>query len=189
MILSSYPKRLQVLLENWPESQIKNAVDEIKKVISINSSIYLMGNGGSASTASHFATDLGVGSINRSNPVKIISLTDNNAVLTASGNDYGYEEIFARQIRLLCNSSDLIWAISASGNSQNIINGILEAKKIGCRTVGMTSFDGGKLRNLVDVSIHIETDHGENGPAEDTHSMICHCITEFVRSMKIDTHD
>jgi D-sedoheptulose 7-phosphate isomerase len=189
VIISLYPKRLQQLLENWPENQINNALEEIKRTILSNSTIYLIGNGGSASTASHFATDLGVGSINRSNPVKCISLTENNAALTASANDYGYEDIFARQIRLLCEPSDLIWSISASGNSKNIIKGILEAKEIGCRTVGMTSFNGGELKNLVDVPIHVETELGEYGPAEDMHSIICHCITEVVRSMKIEAHE
>jgi D-sedoheptulose 7-phosphate isomerase len=89
--------------------------------------------------------------------------------------------VFARQIELLCNKNDIVLAISASGNSENLILGAKAARKRGCTTIGMTAFDGGLLRNLVDISIHVETEVGEYGPAEDVHSMIGHCVTELVR--------
>jgi D-sedoheptulose 7-phosphate isomerase len=143
--------------------------------------IYVIGNGGSASTSSHIVTDLGVGSLGKQNPIRAISLTDNSSVITATANDYSYAQIFERQIRLLCQEGDLVLAISASGNSVNLISAVKIAKELGCITVGMTGFDGGLLKKIVDISVHIQTAIGDYGPAEDLHMMFGHSITELIR--------
>jgi D-sedoheptulose 7-phosphate isomerase len=168
-------------LVQWPDSEIRTAVKILRKTILQNSRIYLMGNGGSASTASHFATDLGVGSLNRGNPLKAFSLADNSAIITATGNDHKFEEIFSRQIRLMCEPEDVVFVISASGNSRNLVLAIEQAKKIGCQTIALTAFNGGRIAKMVDCNIHIDTPIGDYGISEDIHSMICHCIAELNR--------
>lgn len=181
MVLDSYPQRISKLLEKWPTKEISQAVGLIHAANLSGYFVYLIGNGGSAATASHLATDLGVGSLNKKNPIRAVSLTDNNAVVTASANDFGYEQIFVRQIDLLVRKGDVLMAISASGNSKNLIEGVEKAKELGCTTIGMTAFDGGSLRQIVDLSLHIDTNFGEYGPAEDLHAMISHCIAEQIR--------
>jgi len=181
VLLDSYPQRISKLIEKWPTKEISKAAELIHAANLSGLSLYLIGNGGSAATASHFATDLGVGSLNKANPIRAVSLTDNNAVVTASANDFGYEQIFARQIDLLARKGDVLIAISASGNSKNLILGVEKAKELGCITIGMTAFDGGALRQIVDLSLHINTNFGEYGPAEDLHAMMSHSITEQIR--------
>jgi len=176
-----YSQRIVTLLENWPSKQIFQAAELIHGANLLGHTLYSIGNGGSAATASHLATDLGVGSLNKKNPIRAVSLTDNNAVLTASANDFGYEQIFVRQIDLLARKGDVLLAISASGNSKNLILGVEKAKELGCTTIGMTAFDGGALRQIVDLSLHINTNFGEYGPAEDLHAMMSHSITEQIR--------
>lgn len=177
----SYHQRVLKLLEKWPAEAISQAVNLIHDAALSGNFIYLIGNGGSAATASHLATDLGVGSLKKKHPVRAISLTDNNAVVTASANDFGYEQIFSRQIQLLACEGDVVIAISASGNSKNLIRGVERAREMGCKAIGMTAFNGGDLKPLVDISLHIETAIGEYGPAEDIHSMMSHSISEQIR--------
>ena len=183
MRVAPYQARVIKALSNWPDSAIRVAVGMLRETVLSKSRIYLIGNGGSASTASHFATDLGVGSLERGNPLRVTSLTDNSAVITATGNDHNFEEIFSRQILLLCQPQDVVWAISASGNSKNLILAIEKARQIGCKTVAVTAFDGGQLARMVDCSIHVETTLGDYGIAEDIHSMICHAIAELNRTI------
>lgn len=177
----SYVNRVIDLLQKWPILEIEKVVEELILTIESKKRLFLIGNGGSAATASHMATDLGVGSLKWSTPANVIALVDNSAVLTATANDYGYQEVFSRQLKVLATQGDVILAISASGNSQNLISAVRTAKEIGCKSIGVTAFGGGTLREIVDFSIHIETQDNEYGPAEDIHSMIGHCITELIR--------
>jgi D-sedoheptulose 7-phosphate isomerase len=142
--------------------------------------IYFIGNGGSAATASHFANDIAIGTRSFKKPFRVISLCDNQAVLTAIGNDNGYENIFYEQLQVLLKKGDVVVAISASGNSPNVIKGISYAKEVGATTVGLTAFDGGKLRKLADCSVHIPTLKGEYGPAEDGHMIIDHLVGNYL---------
>ena len=104
-----------------------------------------MGNGGSAATASHFANDLAFGTNDYDKPFKVMSITDNVPVLTALGNDYGYEEIFVRQLRVYGKKGDVLVGISASGNSPNLLTAFEYAGASGIKTVALTAFDGGKM--------------------------------------------
>ncbi|MDO8732891.1 MAG: SIS domain-containing protein [Actinomycetota bacterium] len=143
--------------------------------------VLIIGNGGSASTASHMATDLGVGSDLLVPHLRAISLTDNQAVITATGNDRSFDEIYARQVRLLGRKGDVLIAISASGNSPNIVQAVADAKALGLVTVGITAFDGGQVREMSDLSIHVQTAKGDYGPAEDAHMMINHMVAQLLR--------
>jgi len=142
-----------------------------------DSRIFFIGNGGSASTASHWVNDL---TRWRDRPFRAISLTDNVAVLTAYGNDFGYDLVFKMQLETLMQPDDLVVAISASGNSPNIVSAIEYANENGAITIGLTGFDGGKLMEMAQIVVHAPTNKGEYGPAEDVHMVLDHLVTSYL---------
>jgi D-sedoheptulose 7-phosphate isomerase len=143
--------------------------------------IFIAGNGGSAATASHMATDLMLGSQLVDPPLRVIALTDNQAIITATGNDLNFDQIFARQLSRLAQPGDLLITVSASGNSPNILACIDTAKAMNLTTIGITGFDGGKLATVVDLLVHVPTRKGAYGPVEDVHLAVNHMITEQLR--------
>ena len=147
-----------------------------------NKTIFFIGNGESASTASHFVNDISLGSRQFEKPFRAISLCDNQAVITAIGNDDGYENIFLQQLQTQAKAGDVLVAISASGNSPNIIKAINWAKDNDLTTVGLSAFDGGMLAKLSNLNIHVPTKIGEYGPAEDLHMVICGLVGSFFRA-------
>jgi D-sedoheptulose 7-phosphate isomerase len=158
------------------------AADEIDAVISLlhvtriaKHTVFIMGNGGSASTASHFMCDLAKNTQRPDYPhFRVVALTDNMASFSAYANDEGYDQVFARQLELLIRPNDVVIGISASGNSPNVLNAIALANRAGAVTVGFTGFDGGKLRPLVHHPIHVPSDCIEH--VEDIHLMLEHLI-------------
>lgn len=142
--------------------------------------VFFMGNGGSAATASHFANDLAIGTNSYSKPFRVVSLTDNHAIVTAIANDFGYEEIFVRQLRVLASAGDVVVGISASGNSPNLVKAFEYAKSAGITAVAITAFDGGKLKTMRDAGIHVPTGLQEYGPAEDAHMVIDHLVGAYL---------
>jgi D-sedoheptulose 7-phosphate isomerase len=160
------------------------AVAEVIKLIiqarAQNRNIFFIGNGGSAATASHFANDLAIGSRSRLSPYRVISLTDNNAVMTAIANDFGYEQLFVKQLEAIYREGDLLVAISASGNSPNVLKGVEYVKGRGGTTIGLTGFDGGQLKRMVDYVLHVPTQKGEYGPVEDVHMIFDHVIGTYL---------
>jgi len=143
--------------------------------------IIFIGNGGSATTADHFATDLLRCSNSEGRPVSAISLCSNTGIITATSNDWGYEYVFTRQLGMIASSGDMLVAISASGNSSNIVSAINWAEQCNVLTIGMTGFDGGAVRNLVDISLHVQSASGDYGVVEDVHPTICHMVAESLR--------
>ena len=158
---------------------INEATDVILDCISNENSIWIIGNGGSASTAEHFETDLSFVR-HQINALKIraSALTSNSALITAIANDIGFENIFSHQLLRKAIKGDLCIVISASGKSSNLIKAVKIAKQIGLRTIGLLGFDGGELAKQVDFSIIVETEIGKYGPVEDVHLAICHAISE-----------
>jgi len=181
-LIADYFNEGKKILSSISVSEVTALSAAIEKVRVGGFSVFIAGNGGSASTASHFATDIGVGSLNRSNPVRVISLCDNSAVLTAIANDTDYKFVFEQQIRLLAVPGDLLIVISASGNSENLINAVLAANDLGIPSFSITGFDGGKLKEMTQGSnVHVESNYGAYGLVEDAHLAICHVVTECVR--------
>jgi D-sedoheptulose 7-phosphate isomerase len=180
VIASNYREQLLLAISVFPMDDVIRVANLLKANLG-SGTLYTAGNGGSASTASHMATDLGVGSLRRRNPLRVMSLVDNAAVLTATANDLNFDQIFAQQLRLLAKKGDFFICFSASGNSQNLINAVEEAKKQGTITISITGFDGGTLRTLADHNIHIESEIGSYGVVEDVHSTVSHLITEIIR--------
>jgi phosphoheptose isomerase len=111
---------------------------------------------------------------------KIFSLTDNGEAVTAVANDSGYEHVFAHQLDCVLEPGDLVVAMSVSGNSPNIVNGLEVARQRGARTVALCGFDGGKVRSLADIVVHAPTTKDEYGPAEDIFSVICHIVSGYL---------
>ena len=178
----NYFTTITKIFESIEIQSIENLILEIKKVKANKGLIYVIGNGGSSALASHFATDLGSGSVLRGQDFPVVSLVDNSPIITAAANDFGFEQIFARQLVNLGNKKDLLIAISSSGNSTNLVEAILQAKKIGMKSVAITGFDGGKISSLADVSVHIRSEIGEYGQVEDVHSIILHAISMHLRA-------
>lgn len=143
--------------------------------------VFFIGNGGSAVTASHFANDFGwyTRHIGSQRP-RAISLTDNIALITAIGNDAGYENIFVEQLKNLFQPDDVLIAISASGNSSNILCAVDYANTHDGKTIGLTGFVGGRLKQICDVCLLISTDFGEYGPVEDAHLIVNHLLITYL---------
>jgi D-sedoheptulose 7-phosphate isomerase len=160
-------------------------LDEITRVFAVlqaarrrDAMIYLAGNGGSASTASHWANDLGkTAKIPGQRPLRVLSLTDNISWLTALANDEGYDRSIAGQLENFARPGDVLLAISASGNSPNLIRAVELARERGVITVGLLGFDGGVLRQMVDERLFLPTRKGAYGVVESAHVLVCHLLT------------
>jgi D-sedoheptulose 7-phosphate isomerase len=178
-------------LDYLTETFKKVNVEELDKFIKLlldtretGNTVYFIGNGGSAAAASHFANDLAIGTRSPNNPFRAFSLTDNNTIATAISNDFGYEYLFVKQLETCLNKNDVLVSISASGNSPNIIKATEYANTKGARTVGITGFDGGELKKISELSVHVPSGKGEFGPVEDLHMIFNHIIGSYL-SMKV----
>ena len=176
----SYFSYLKEIFDKVDLSEIKSFVEILLAARENGSTIFFIGNGGGAATASHFANDLSFGTNEYKKPFKVMSITDNIAILTALSNDYGYEDVFVRQLRVYGNKDDVVVGISASGNSQNLIKAFDYASSIGIKTVALTAFDGGRMKEISDYGIHIPTDKKEYGPAEDLHMILDHLVSNYL---------
>ncbi len=177
--IKTYIANLQAAIDALEIGKIKRVIDLIMEAYEADKQIFVIGNGGSAATASHFACDLGKGTIvPGKRRLRIISLTDNIAMMTAWANDVSYDDIFVEQLKNVLNSGDLLIGISASGNSKNVLKAIEYAKSMNCTTVGLTGFGGGKLAEMVDESIIV--DSYDYGPVEDIHLILDHIIRAWI---------
>ena len=175
-----YTTRLIQLLKTIDKKAITNIINIIEKVEKKNGTIYILGNGGSAATASHMVNDLGVGLKRRNiKKFKTISLADNTPVCSAIANDIGYDNIFYMQLKDILKKNDIILAISCSGNSDNILKAVNYAKKQNIQIVSCTGFNGGKLKEISDINFHVKTSHGEYGLVEDMHMILDHIIYSY----------
>ena len=175
-----YFSYLAEILGQINEASVANFIETLMDARERGAGIFFIGNGGSAATASHFANDVAIGSRSWEKPFRAISLTDNVAVITAIANDYGYEHIFTLQLKTMMHAGDVVVAISASGNSPNVLNGLEWAKAQGAKTVALTGFDGGKLRQIADICVHVPTAKGEYGPVEDVHMVLDHLVGAYL---------
>lgn len=176
----AYIQYLQSVLQRVDPAEICAFIETLLDARRRGATVFFIGNGGSAATASHFANDLAFGTNDYDQPFRVLSLTDNVPVLTALGNDFGYEEIFVRQLRVMGKPNDVLVAISASGNSPNLIKAFDHALAAGIKTVAITAFDGGKMRAMADSGIHVPTEPKEYGPAEDVHMVLDHLVVSYL---------
>jgi D-sedoheptulose 7-phosphate isomerase len=166
--------------------EVKALADAIYECYEKRQFVFVCGNGGSGSNASHFCEDLGKGTLRREdfdNPqklrLKILSLTDNTPYILAWGNDEGFDRIFVEQLKNLASSGDLLIAISGSGNSPNVLKAVDWANRSGLKTFGCTGFNGGKLRTLAHQGLHVPLD--DMGIVESIHLTAFHWIVDDMR--------
>jgi phosphoheptose isomerase len=142
--------------------------------------VYIVGNGGSASSASHFACDLSKTARVAGEPtIRAFSLSDNIALLTAFANDIDYVRVFDEQVRSLVERGDIVIAITASGKSPNIVAAMVAAREVGAHTIALTGFDGGPVRDMADIAIHVPI--RDYGLVESLHVGVIHAITRAIR--------
>jgi D-sedoheptulose 7-phosphate isomerase len=182
--ITSYISVLQDTVGRLPVESIARVVEVLQTARERGRKVFIMGNGGSASTANHFVCDLAKNTRHDSLPhFRVIGLTDNMAIFSAYANDEGYENVFAAQLANLVEADDVVIAISASGNSANVVKAIQEAKSHNAITVGFTGFTGGKLAGLVDLQVHVESHVIEH--VEDIHLMLEHMIVKAIKDIAV----
>jgi D-sedoheptulose 7-phosphate isomerase len=180
--LDSYFKSHHRVIAQMPYEAIERAAEELYSAYEEGRSIFIFGNGGSAVLASHFACDLGKGTIFSQNGQKrfrVLSLTDNTALLTAWANDSGYEHVFAQQLRNFIDCGDLAFAISGSGCSPNVLLALQAAREAGAINIGLSGFKGGKMSELCDINIIVPSDNMQI--IEDFHLSITHALFSVIR--------
>jgi D-sedoheptulose 7-phosphate isomerase len=162
-------------LDSIPASAIEQIIAIFQKALFEDRQVFVFGNGGSASNASHFATDLGKGSSDKiGRRFRVICLNDNVSWMTALGNDYAYEEIFARQLINYGRPGDLVLALSVSGNSPNVVKALEWAKENGLHTIALVGAKRGRMAEIATQSVVIDSTH--YGRVEDAQMGICHMI-------------
>jgi D-sedoheptulose 7-phosphate isomerase len=170
-----YKAGLLEAIEAIDLGRVEQAISWFREARDAGRHIFVCGNGGSASTASHFACDIVKGaSYNRAVRFRIMALTDQLPTITAYANDVGYECIFAEQLRNFAEPGDILLGISGSGNSPNVLRAFECANAIGCRTIALTGRDGGRLAPLAELNIQVPVPH--MGRIEDAHMIVCHMI-------------
>jgi D-sedoheptulose 7-phosphate isomerase len=172
--------RLAEALARVPLAAVERAVDLLLEAQQAGRRVYVMGNGGSAATATHLACDLTkTAHVPGCRALRAFALADNPAILTAWANDTAYERIFAAQLAALAEPGDVAIAVSASGSSANVVAGLHAARAGGLRTIGLLGFDGGLALDLVDLAIHVPCD--DYGLVEDVHQAIGHAVAGALR--------
>ena len=180
--LAAYLARVQEAVATVRVEDLVRLVERIEVTVAAGAHVFYIGNGGSAATASHYVNDLVMAYMRTNRVVRVSSLTDNPALVTGIANDYSFEEVFEHQLRALAQPGDLVIAISASGNSPNLVRAIEYARSVGLTTAAVLGFDGGKLKGIADVVVHVHTELGDYGPAEDAHLVINHAVAGAIRA-------
>ena len=176
--LKQYSQRVEVSLKAVDSSTLQKAYSFIDNSFQNGNTLFIIGNGGSAATASHFATDMAKSITCSGKKGCAVSLCDNSSLLTAISNDYSFEFVFQKQLEMQAKSGDVLLSISASGNSKNLVQAVTYANQNSISTISITGFDGGKLNTISDIAIHVPTAIGDYGVAEDCHSILCHFFSE-----------
>lgn len=175
-----YLDELKEVCDILPLDRFEAVVSALSHAYEQESQIFVMGNGGSAVTASHFACDMNKGvSYGLKKRFKMICLNDNIASMLAYANDVSYEDIFVEQLKNFLRNGDVVIGISGSGNSKNVIKAICYANECGATTIGFTGFRGGTLGKTADISIVVPADDMQK--VEDIHLVITHMIMRFFR--------
>jgi len=176
--LLDYREKLNGALDSIQAADVGRAIAILESARDEGRTIFVCGNGGSASTASHFACDMVKGaSFNREARFRIMALTDGIPTITAYSNDVGYDCVFAEQLKNFARPGDVFMCISGSGNSPNVVNALKYAKSAGCRTIALTGRDGGQLGPMAELEIRVAAPH--MGRIEDGHLIVCHMICYY----------
>ena len=173
------------VLRRLPYALIDRVTDSLWNAYLEGKTVYVFGNGGSAALASHCACDLGKGTtVNGNRRFRVLALTDNIPLITAWANDASYDDIFAEQLTPFVDKGDIALAISGSGNSPNVLKGLHVAREAGALTIGLTGFQGGKMKPLCDLCIIIPSDNMQ--VIEDLHVSVNHSIFISLRARMLE---
>jgi len=178
--VDTYIDELKGTLDQLSGEVIEQVLDSLHEARLANRQVFILGNGGSASTASHFVCDLGKNTRVQGTPnFRVMGLTDNMALFSALANDEGYENVFAQQLGNYLQADDVVIGISTSGNSPNVVNAIQFANSLGAKTIAFTGFTSGQLGSMVDIDLHVPSHSIEQ--VEDIHLVLEHLITKALR--------
>ncbi len=173
--ISDYLKAQKAALDSISIDGVAQLIEKLRLALKEDRQIFVMGNGGSAANASHFATDLGKGSSDKvGRRFRVLSLNDNVSWMTALGNDYSYEDVYVRQLMNYGRPGDLLLVLSVSGNSPNVVRATEWAKKNGLHTIALVGGKRGRLAELADQTMVIDSPH--YGRVEDAQMGICHML-------------
>jgi D-sedoheptulose 7-phosphate isomerase len=179
MFLKNYLKELSETLDIIDLKQFDEFINELILSYEKSSFVFICGNGGSAATAAHFACDINKGvSFGREKRFKVICLNDNLPIVLAYANDTSYDRVFVEQLSNFMNKDDLIIGISGSGNSENILKAIKYGNEKGGRTFGICGYGGGKLKNIAQKSLVINSNDMQK--VEDAHLILFHCAMQYL---------
>jgi D-sedoheptulose 7-phosphate isomerase len=182
-----YKNELIAAIDEIDLEQVHQAIELFKDARASGRHVFVCGNGGSASTASHFTCDMVKGaSFNRETRFRIMALTDSLATMTAYSNDVSYDCVFVEQLKNFAQAGDLVMGISGSGNSPNVLRAMEYANSIGCKTLALTGRDGGKLGPLAQLNIQVAVPH--MGRIEDAHMIVCHMICYYFMDTEKQAH-
>lgn len=187
IIIKNYIKTVMDSCKNIRYSDITDIYDVLIKTNDVGGKIFICGNGGSASTASHFKTDLNKAFSIAKGTMPAICLVDNISTLTAASNDYSYDDVFTYQLKYLLKEKDVLITISGSGNSNNVIKAAEYAKRKGSIVISFVGFKGGKLKSISDYSLHVFI--GNIQVSEDLHMLFCHLISAMIKDGKEKPND
>jgi D-sedoheptulose 7-phosphate isomerase len=180
-----YFNYLKQVLDSIELDTINKLVHEFENARANGNTIFVVGNGGSATTATSMANDIGFDIIKKTGtekPFRVFSLTDNTSVITAIANDVGYENVFLNQLKIHYRQGDKLLAISASGNSLNVVAAAEWVKNQGGIVMSFVGFAGGKLKEISDVVVHVISEAGEYGPVEDIHLILNHILAHWFQN-------
>jgi D-sedoheptulose 7-phosphate isomerase len=180
--VDKYIDDMQTCLSRLPVRDIQSVIAALQEARFNDRQVFILGNGGSAATASHFACDLGKGTSTPDLPrFRVIALTDNMATFSAYANDVGYDCVFAEQLANLLRPGDVVLGISGSGNSANVLRAFEFARSRGALTIGFSGFDGGMMRKLSDVCVIVPSCCMEQ--VEDVHLILEHLVCSALRKI------
>jgi len=180
-----YFDRLREVLDTLEPEDLRALAATFEEARLEGRTIFVAGNGGSATTATSMANDLGFDILKKagvSRTFRIMALTDNLAAITAIANDIGYDNVFVRQLEIHHRPGDPVVVISASGNSPNVVAAAEWVKERGGKVIAFLGFSGGRLKEMSDVILHVKTDAGEYGPVEDAHLVINHLLAHWFQA-------
>ena len=181
-----YFQRLNTIVEQVDLNAVNRIFQQLRLARDRGSRVFIAGNGGSASTASHWVSDLGKATKRSGrDPFQVTCLSDNISWLTALANDEGYDRVFAGQLENFARRDDLLIVITASGNSPNLVRAVEFARSKGLKTIGFLGFDGGLLKDMVDDLVWVKTEKGQYELVEDAHMVVCHVLaTSLVKDRR-----
>ena len=174
-----YLDELKGLLDTFPHDRFEETASAILTAYDDEKHIFIMGNGGSGSTASHFACDINKGCcFHVDKKFKVICLNDNIPTMMAYANDLSYDKVFVEQLKNFLKPGDVVIGISGSGNSENVIQAVLYAKENGAKTIGLTGFEGGKLAGTADIPLIASINDMQK--VEDVHIIVVHMLMQYL---------